>query len=376
MQSAAPCPSLEDLAAFLDGRLPADQRLAIVGHLAACDECREIFAIAAGSRDETLEAEDAALLADGAILPGAAPPFFEPPAAPDDRSTFPLIPGRPRLPPRVGRRWRIAAATALPIAALLLATLGFITLYRRNPADGLSSDRLAELVPRHAGATTPWGRRLRGEGGGGDEAATVPPALESFQLGVRQMDLRLALAAGDSDGTSHSLSRLTTLFKQMDLLPPETLDGYRGLATSLNGKKEDEAKLPSLLPKADELEKKGFEDAVIEPEFAALGRWTEACRLSATAGRDEIFGTRQTTRLLDWLLAPDPESDAASPSTDKSTTPAAKPASGAATTRADRLHVAEAPGILREIQQNAENPTQLTLLGEKCRTLLALLDPD
>jgi hypothetical protein len=406
MESAAPCPSLEDLAAFLDGRLPAERRAEIVAHLASCEECFEVFAGAAGSLDETLGIEDDALVVEEpAGSPGTVHPFFEPPAPSDGRLTVAGAPGAPsaprrgRLPARLPRRWRLAAAIAAPIAALLLAALGFFVLYRQNPADGLSSDWLTARLGQPAGDATPWGKRLRG--GPGDEASTAPLALESFQLGVPQLDLRLALAAGDLDSADAASTRMARALKQVDFLPPDTPAGYASLAATLghlgttlgpqNGVKR-RADLRFLLPAADNLEKKGFLEDAIDPEFAALGRWTETCRLSADAGRDEIFRRRETRRLLDWMLAPDPEARAGSQGTaaavpaDGSTAASAPaPAASAEPTNADRLGVAEAPEILRDIRQRIASlpagakgaaPPRIGPIGAQCRNLLERLDPN
>jgi anti-sigma factor RsiW len=40
MAQTSTCPALQDLAAFLLGRLPADEAVTVAQHLAACDLCR------------------------------------------------------------------------------------------------------------------------------------------------------------------------------------------------------------------------------------------------------------------------------------------------------------------------------------------------
>ena len=44
MAETKPCLSLEEIAAFAEGRLVAAERAAAMGHLAGCEECREILA--------------------------------------------------------------------------------------------------------------------------------------------------------------------------------------------------------------------------------------------------------------------------------------------------------------------------------------------
>jgi hypothetical protein len=47
-QSWPPCPTDEEIAAFLDGGLAAGERARITAHLAGCESCFEVFAGAAG----------------------------------------------------------------------------------------------------------------------------------------------------------------------------------------------------------------------------------------------------------------------------------------------------------------------------------------
>jgi hypothetical protein len=47
MTSEMRCPDTEDIAAFLEGKLPADQRRRMLHHLAICHSCYEVFAGAA-----------------------------------------------------------------------------------------------------------------------------------------------------------------------------------------------------------------------------------------------------------------------------------------------------------------------------------------
>src|SRR6202034_2125502 len=97
MRSTAPCPSLEDLAAFLDGgdELSAERRREIVEHLAACEECYEVFAGAAASLDEAPEVAAAPPPARGSPAPSAVPP-------PPPGGVVVLAPPGPTPPPRWG----------------------------------------------------------------------------------------------------------------------------------------------------------------------------------------------------------------------------------------------------------------------------------
>src|SRR5215207_2709391 len=52
------CPSLEDLAAFLDGKLSGDEHARVVAHLADCPRCYEVFAESARFQLYEEEEED------------------------------------------------------------------------------------------------------------------------------------------------------------------------------------------------------------------------------------------------------------------------------------------------------------------------------
>jgi len=270
----AACPDLEDIAAFLDGTLPAGQRARLTEHLASCESCYEIFAGAARFLEDSREPEAA---------PAALPGPFERRQQP--RAVVPL------------RWWGAAAA----LAALLAATVGVLVVrWRGAPEVALSTERLAQALAsnREVIAQVPWpGRPKRGSGS--EEGRQPAIDQQFFRLGVRFLDLRLALAGNDREHALDTLGRLDVLLENFYIPLPDVRDSYRQLNTALR----HGAPPASLLGKARALEEKGFEGA-IEPRFVALGRWTEACRLAGLSGQAELFHDRATRRLLDEVLAP------------------------------------------------------------------------
>jgi hypothetical protein len=279
--ATAECPDLEDIAAFLDGRLPADRRALLIEHLAGCESCYEAYAGAASFLEEDSQTADS-------------------------RQPEPLAPPGPfERPDRVGRRgepqaprWRGWWAAA--VAALLAVAVGLLLVRWLGGAGGeLSTERLASLVGGPAAASAvPWkGRVTRGPA----EPADVPPDLQSFRLGVRFLDLRLTLAGGDREGADEALRRLNQLLEGIDFLPEETKEAYRQLRSAAH--KPDVAPR-SLLPDAAAWEAKGFKD-LVEPRYVELGRWTEACRLAGVSGKPDLFRERATRRVLDQAVAPD-----------------------------------------------------------------------
>jgi hypothetical protein len=264
----AHCPDLEDIAALIDGRLTARERARITEHLAGCESCYEVFAgtahILEDSRDEEL-------------VPAA-------PLRPFERPTKATAP-RPRV-------WWAAAA----LAAMLAVTVGLLVLLPGARGAGPSTEQLASLVSSPATTSlVPWpGRVTRGPG----EQATVGPDREAFRLGVRFLDLRLALASGDRDRAREALRRFNVLLDGMDL-PSKTGDTYKAMAKQVG----QGGPLPGLAS-AEAAEKQASAELLEEPRLVELGRWTEACRLAGASGRADLFRERGTLGVLDRALAP------------------------------------------------------------------------
>jgi len=274
--ATAACPDPEDIAAFLDGRLPAGQRARLIEHLASCELCYEVYAGAASFlADDSPEA----IRLSEPLTPHR--PFDRP-----DRRRAPEAPS--------WRRWWATAA----VAALLAVAVGVPLLLWRTGGAELATEHLASLVAGRPGAKADvWvGRVMRGS----SESAEVAPDVQSFRLGVRFLDLRLALAADDRDAAEAVLSRFAKLFDGIPF-PGDVPDRYRTLRNQLG----DEKVPPhSLLAAAGALESKGFKD-LVEPRYVDLGRWTEACRLAGKAGRPALFRERAARPLLDQAVAPD-----------------------------------------------------------------------
>jgi putative zinc finger protein len=351
------CPDLEDVAAFLDGTLPAERRAAMIEHLASCESCYELFAGAARFQAEELQQEaphdvqqeaprepQQTPQGDVGFAKGRADRPFEPP---DRRRRGPQgvdpAKGRGDRWPFRSRAWRGAAAA---IAALLVASAGLLPVWWR--AGEISTAGLsAGLVTSPAAMQkVPWtGKAKRGA-----DSPEVPLDLGDFRLGVRLLDLRLALAAGNKAAADETLSRLESLLSALWLPLPEIRAGYQGIRQELTRGTPPAA----LLPKAD-AEEKSLAAAGVERESVDLGRWTEACRLGAMARQPEIFRSRATRRLLERAQPPSTETGFAAGSS-----PDQRPAE-----------------ILRDIKV-ALRAKQLDFdaLASHCRALLEALDDD
>jgi hypothetical protein len=325
------CPDPEDIAAFLDGTLPAAHRARLTRHLASCERCYEIFAGAADFLEDSAEP----------AMPAAEPRRpFEP--VPGGRE--PGLRDRRTAPFRF-RAWRWSAAAAL---AALLAVAAGLLLVRWREQQLFSTETYARYVAGGAlaAAPFPWGRTLRGAPG---ETSEVASDRTSFKLGVRLLDLRAALAAGDAKSAGDALQRLGVVLRDVDLLPPEIPKAYQELTDKLRAG----AAPGSLVPAAAALEKQVFRpEGVTDPRYVALGSWTEACRLSGEARQPQLFRDSATRRLLGKVLEPGEE---------------------------DAAHLlGDATGAtLRGIQADvAAGRIDPSALGKRCRGLLEQLDPD
>ncbi len=324
VSSEGDCPDLEDVAAFLDGTLPAGRRAAIVEHLASCDSCSEI--LAGALRFEVDEEQR--------VSPQALPqrPFER-----ADRR-------RDRWPVRSRVAWRRGAAAA--VAAVLVASLGLLLV--RGTGDVSTAGLSADLLKSPAAMRkVPWSDKVMR--GNGPPQKEMQQDLADFRLGVRLLDLRLALAGGKKVDAETTLRHIVIVLQAMDFVPPESAKAFGRL-----GKELDRGKPPAaLLPEAAAEEKK-LADAGVEGPFVDLGRWTEACRLGAAARQETIFHSRAARRLLDRA-----------------------PALGEGLPGGGDGPNQQAAGILSEIKAAAAaDPIDFDTLGNRCTKLLEQLDPE
>lgn len=285
------CPDLEDIAALLDGKLTARERARLTEHLADCESCYEIFAGTAHILEDAREEQSQA----------ATPRPFERP-----RQVRTLRP----------RAWWAAAA----LAAMLAATAGLVVYLQGARGAGPSTEQLASLVGPIAPLQDPFGKRMRG-GTPTSDLPDLPSDREAFQLGVRFLDVRLALASGNEGKAEDALHRLRVLLERMPQPPPKTKAAY----DELWNKVTRQGVAPSaLLAAAAAAEKQAIEDlvegaglverlrdgrllpegGVEEPKLVELGRWTEACRLAGENGRTDLFQEPATLRVLDEAMRP------------------------------------------------------------------------
>jgi Putative zinc-finger len=303
---------------LLDGKLTARERDRLTEHLAGCESCYEIFAGAAHILEDSREEQSQA----------ATPRPFEWPWQVRDLRQ---------------RAWWAAAA----LAAVLAATVGLVVYLWSARNAGPSTEQLASLVGPIASGKIAWGRTMRGGSGSEEPPELLPPEHEAFQLGVRFLDVRLALASGDQNNAAEAVRRLLQLLDRMYLTPPETRAAYAKIQKELPQRPPS----PALLAAAATAEKKVMEDLLEEPRLVELGRWTEACRLAGENGRGDLFWEPATLRVLDEAMQPG--------SKDEGTLDP------------------KALGIVRDIRKGiAGGRIDPAALGKRCTDLLHLLADD
>jgi len=270
MDRSTPCLAPETLAAFIDRRLPADERRRVEEHLVECPDCYEVFV----ETVRFLQEEDAAA------------------AGGEERGGTPV-----RRGPWLSRK---AAQVILPLAATVILVVGAWSVVRsglfggvgRLPAAGalvagldpatLAPGRVEHLVKDYG-----WPRSRGGgasSGGLGDErlAAAVDPDV-GFRCGVLITDLELALRRDDLDRevTVQLLRRMTALLRDGVPIWEPLISGYRDLEHLV------EAGEPaSRLLEISEALAEHVQDQVGQGPFR-LGSWAEAGRLAAAAGTVE-----------------------------------------------------------------------------------------
>jgi hypothetical protein len=267
-----PCPSDEELAAFLDGMLSEAERARIAAHLADCESCYEIFAGALHFQLDSAAAEEEEEEPEGKIV------------------LFPS--NKDGVRPARGRRWKLpAAAAAVLVLGLGLAEYGW--LFARNvPAAELAGS----LAGRPGLDPLLYNNAMRG----GSEETPLLSEVPAFMTGVHLVDLHLSLAAQDGANAEARLRRIYVSLRQIPGLT-EVAEVYRKDADEVSTPQSRAAlrRLAAALPARESV----LEDSL--SSAFAFGKWTEAGRLSAATQTPEFFHLRN--RIFLWDIRRDLE---------------------------------------------------------------------
>lgn len=224
---------LEELAAFVDGRLSGDRKARVEERLLRDEDYYEVFL-------ETVRFQQEDGRREGRER-GAAP-----------------------VPISRWRSWRVAAPLAA--AAVLAVAVGVLWPFR-----GLAGYLDAAAVVAHKDWDDPGWRRPRS----GDACSACSPEEIALRLGAQTINLRVALKAGDRPAAQRAAGQSAALADAADI--------FTGLYEELGERLEVEELEALLEParEAEELLAVSFGKGSPEARRFALGRWAEAGRLAA-----------------------------------------------------------------------------------------------
>jgi hypothetical protein len=269
-RAADPCPTDEELAAYIDGGLSKAEKRRVEKHLAACADCFEIYSETARFLVDTSPASPEEVAREREL------------AASGKVVRFPLA---ERVRP---------AAQWLSIAALLLIGVGggmYFQFLKPPPA-------LTTLTIPDQPASGFWtGPTYRGEGGG--EEVKIDEA--AFRMGVQLVNLQVSLRTGDGDAAEDGVARIFGLLKPQPFTD-DLRNGYTGITAALVKHQPPASLLPEASRLAGAAGDAGSVREVFEPRSLDLGQWVEAGRLAALAHDPSFFRQGSVRSFLRHLL--------------------------------------------------------------------------
>jgi len=248
------CPTDEELAAFLDGMLPAKERARITAHLADCEDCYEIFAGAV-----QFQQAEAAEIKKGRLVP---------------------FPAKKESDARSWKPWGVAAAAVLAVG------LGFSEYKLFFPADLSIADLTSKPIPAQD-----FYRYARYRGDGGPQVSFADDA-PRFMIGVLLTDIRL-----DREIDAERLAEVGRKLKKVSFADTQA-QAVLALADKLkSGDPRTKEEVARSLP----AQEASIEEILDSPSYK-LGTWSEAGRLAAVTGTPGFFSRGSNERFLAKLL--------------------------------------------------------------------------
>lgn len=271
------CPPLEDIAAFLDGMLPPEERERITAHLAHCKRCYAVFAGAADFLEASF-AEDIAAREDTAAaarpMRGAAL-FLEDDSSAEDITGRDVSPPLPFVAEKGQAPQRISPWLLLAAAVLLTAGVGFFA-WKAFYSDAITVAGLAEMVENEPEVGSHlYDRALRGK--------QDPSELSDFMIGVYLVDLRLSL----DEKVEPPINQLRGEMEG-SLLTQDLIAAYFGDTESPTG------------PRLEQLEN-DIEERLGGELFFSFGLWSETGRIAARTRAPKFFEKRAHRRFMTRL---------------------------------------------------------------------------
>lgn len=263
MLESTDCSTLEEVAAFAEGRLRGAERERLIAHLAGCADCREVLAetIEVG---EDLDAEES------------------------DQKVADLRPAAVRRPLRSGWAVRVGSVAAT-VAVVGSSIVAWQLEARKHPPS--PSEWLAERPPAMELAPHIWGGVvMRGDDGEAGELTA-----QSTEIGALLVDFEVALAAHDAEAASDVLNRMATILESAAAMEDdgETLRKAGGMQ-DIDGIRRA---LGGQMPALQERLRERFDTFYLD-----LGTFAGEARIAAAAGDVEFLASRPARRYLAWVL--------------------------------------------------------------------------
>ena len=248
------CPDIEQLAAFIDGRLEGAAHSNVVGHLDSCERCYEIFT-------ETVRFQQETAAEVGESEPVSTAAWWQ---------TTPYI------------RWAAAAVLVVGIVTLMQMRDRFAP--RRTATHGLPIAALARhLVDTSTPPPSAFDASLWSYARSGSGYATGLSELErSFRLGARLVDLDVMLLRGSAEEAERLLPEIQELATSFEFSEP-LAQSYSFIRTEIHAG-TDPAELLIISNQAAEL----AED-LTNSDYFGLGKWAEAGRSAAEVGNLQLL---------------------------------------------------------------------------------------
>lgn len=271
-----PCPSAEELAAYIDGVLGPEEAARVTEHLADCEDCFEVYS------------ESVRFLLD--------------PPEPDSGKTenvVPFVPPAHSAPPAPLPARRGGARKWYPVAAVLAVGVGAGTyIHLLAPPPELTPAQVAASLPSQPALLSGFweGRTTRGSGGNEDAAEPIEEA--PFRMGVQLLNLEVALKAGNGGVAQNVIARIYGLLDGQ-LFSDELKKDYTEITAALNDPKK---KTREFLPEASRLAAQTREMFLGDEASLDFGQWVETGYLAALVRNPAFFQQGENLSFLRRFL--------------------------------------------------------------------------
>ena len=282
------CPTAEQMASFVDGGGAEKERDRILGHLAACDRCREIYILAHDlSKPEPVQHGRRGWYMVGGALAAAALVVFavkltiqQPVPSGQQVTQVPATQPLTALVPPGATNPTEPKPSATPVQTAQPHISAFsVGMAAHQLAQAASPDTLASVI----------GAPKSGSYGFASSGSRQETA---FKAGKELFELELWLAAGDRERAGLAGERLSPLLRSLggdaatapldDLLRQLEVDGASG-------------KLDEIAPQLETLLKTS------DQGFVRLGGWVASAKVALGVGKDPYFAGNPPQRFFEEM---------------------------------------------------------------------------